>query len=69
MEQKQQKKPLYTDALEGMAIIHEIQGNYREAVKCYDRILQVLDVEFGFAEGAPVDEVLAEKQRLMEKLN
>lgn len=69
LEQKQQKKPLYTDALEGMAIIHEIQGNYREAVKCYDRILQVLDVEFGFAEGAPVDEVLAEKQRLMEKLN
>lgn len=59
-------KPLYTDALEGMAMIYEIQEKYDDAIKCYDRILKVLDEEFGYTEGAPVDEVKAEKQRIME---
>lgn len=59
-------KPLYTDALEGMAMIYEIQEKYEEAIKCYDRILKVLAEEFGYTEGAPVDEVNAEKQRVME---
>ena len=59
-------KPLYTDALEGMAMIYEIQEKYEDAIKCYDRILKVLAEEFGYTEGAPVDEVNAEKQRVME---
>ena len=59
-------KPLYTDAIEGMAMIYEIQEKYEEAVKCYDRILKVLEEDFGYTEGAPVDEVNAEKQRVME---
>ena len=59
-------KPLYTDALEGMAMIYEIQEKYEDAIKCYDRILKVLDEDFGYTEGAPVDEVNAEKQRVME---
>lgn len=62
------KKPLYTDPLHGMAIIYEIQGKYQEAVKCYDRALEVLDTEFGFTEGEPVREFMEEKQRLMEML-
>lgn len=59
-------KPLYTDALEGMAMIYEIQGKYEEAIKCYDRIIKVLAEAFGYTEGAPVDEVNVEKQRVME---
>lgn len=58
-------KPLYTDALEAMAMIYEIQEKYEEAVKCYDRTLKVLAKEFGYTEGAPVDEVNAEKQRVL----
>ena len=58
-------KPLYTDALEGMAMIYEIQGKYDEAIKCYDRIIKVLAEAFGYTEGAPVDEVNAEKQRVL----
>jgi len=59
-------KPLFTDALWGEAIIYEIQEKYEEAIKCYDRILQVLDEEFGFTEGEPVREVTEERQRLIE---
>lgn len=65
LDKENGKKPLYTDALWGMAIIYEIQEKYEDALKCYDRVLKVLDEEFGFAEGAPVDEVNAEKQRVM----
>lgn len=58
-------KPLYTDALEGMAMIYEIQEKYEEAIQCYDRTLKVLAEAFGYSEGAPVDEVNAEKQRVI----
>lgn len=66
LDKENGKKPLYTDALWGMAIIYEIQEKYEDALKCYDRVLKVADEEFGFTEGAPVDEVNAEKQRIME---
>ena len=59
-------KPLYTDAIEGMAMIYEIQEKYEDAIKCYDRILEVLVEVFGYTEGAPVDEVNVEKQRVIE---
>lgn len=58
----------FTDALQCMAIIYEIQEKYDEAVKCYDRKLKHLEEEFGFTEGEPVREVLVEKQRIMEML-
>ena len=59
-------KPLYTDAIEGMAMIYEIQEKYEDAIKCYDRILEVLAEAFGYTEGALVDEVNVEKQRVIE---
>lgn len=58
------KKPRYTDALEGMALIYEIQGKYKEAIQCCDRMLKVLDEEWDFKEGEPVRVVMEEKQRL-----
>lgn len=60
------QKPLYTDALEGMAIIYEIQGQYNEAIKCYERILKVLHEEFNFTEGEPIRIVMDNKQRLSD---
>ena len=49
-----------------MATIYEIQGNYLEAVKCYDRILKNLEEEWNFTEGEPVRVIIEEKQRLLE---
>lgn len=66
LDKECKKVPLYTDALQGMAVIYEIQEKYEDAVKCYDRILQVLDKEFGFTEGEPVRSVEEEKQRLLK---
>lgn len=66
LDKEYKKVPLYTDALQGMAIIYEIQEKYEDAVKCYDRMLKILDEEFGFTEGEPVRVVEVEKQRLQE---
>lgn len=66
LDKESGKQPLYTDALWGMATIYEIQEKYEEAIQCYDRILKVLAEYFGYTEGAPVDEVNAEKQCIME---
>lgn len=68
LEAAQKKRPLFTDALQGMAIIYELQEKYAEAAKCYDRMLEVLEKEFGFTEGEPVRTVMVEKQRMLEKL-
>ncbi len=66
LEKEQGVHPLYTDALQGIAIIYEIQEKYEDAVNCCDRILQLLEEEYGFTEGAPVWIIQAEKQRLLE---
>ena len=65
LEVEQQKKPLYTDALWGMAICYEILGKYKEAIEVYDRLLKVIEQEWNFTEGEPVREVLEEKMRVM----
>lgn len=67
-ENANKTRPVYTDALEGIAIIYEIQERYEDAVKTYDRILKLLEVEWGFTEGEAVREVMEKKQRLMEKI-
>lgn len=66
LDMKNGNHPVFTDALEAMAIIRKIQGQYEESVKCYDRMLKQLEDEFGFTEGEPVREVLEEKQRLID---
>lgn len=60
-----EKKPRYTDALVGMAVACEIQGNNRKAAECYDRILACLEEDYGITEGEPVRLVKIEKERLL----
>lgn len=60
----QKKKPLYTDALEAMALIYQMKGQNEKAITCYDRMLEVLEHSFGCTEGAPVDEVIEKRNKL-----
>lgn len=62
------KKPRYTDALQGMAIIHEIRGDLENAVKSQERLLDCLKSEWGYTDEAPVQETLREIQRLQKKM-
>ncbi len=56
--------PRYTDALQGIATIHEIRGEYRKAADTHRRILAALKTEWGFEE----ETVIAETEREIERL-
>ena len=60
-------KPRYTDALQGIAMIHEIRGEYQEAADTWRRVLDSLKNEWGFTEETVVRETEQEIQRLEEK--
>lgn len=53
-ETEANKKPRYTDALEGIAAIHEIRGDYAKAAATQKRILTLLHEEWGFKDETSV---------------
>lgn len=53
-ETEANKKPRYTDALEGIAAIHEIRGDYAKAAETHKRILTLLHEEWGFKDETSV---------------
>jgi len=60
------QKPRYTDALQGIAVIHEITGNLEKAVETFNRMLSCLTDEWGYSEDdIAVLEILREKNRLL----
>ena len=66
--QETDRKPRYTDALEGIAQIYEIMGEYQKAADTQKRILDALKNEWGFSEETVVRETEAEINRLMLKV-
>ena len=62
------EKPRFTDALQGIATIYEIQGKYQEAADTCERILENLRNEWNLTEEAAVKEVEREKARLLDKV-
>ena len=62
------EKPRFTDALQGIATIYEIQGKYQEAADTCDRLLENLRNEWNLNEEAAVKEVEREKARLLDKV-
>ena len=63
------RRPRFTDALMGIADIYEIMGDYTNAAKTYDRILDLLTNEWGLTEetDSSVTWAKKEKARLLAK--
>jgi len=57
------RRPRFQDALMGIADIHEIMGNYADAAKTYDRILDLLENEWGLSEETDSSVTVARKER------
>lgn len=60
-------KPRFTDALEGIAIIYEILGDYQKASETQKRILDALKTEWGFSEETVIHETELEIERLTKR--
>ena len=57
------RRPRFQDALMGIADIQEIMGNFAEAAKTYDRILDLLENEWGLSEETDSSVTVARKER------
>ena len=62
--EKQTRRPRFQDELQAVAVIREIQGDYREAAKAYDRIIALLEKEWGMTEETEIQRAREEKARL-----
>ena len=60
-------RPRFCDALEGIAMIREIEGNYRAAAAAWERVLQNLHEEWGMTDEVAVKEAEKERNRLLRK--
>ena len=67
--EKDPRRPRFQDALMGIADIYEIMGDYANAAKTYDRILDLLTNEWGLTEetDSSVTAAQKEKARLLAK--
>ncbi len=66
-EREADRKPRYMDALQGIAVIYEILGDYRNAAAAYDRILDNLRNEWGLTEETALKDAEQERNRLLQK--
>ena len=62
-----QRRPRFQDALMGIADIYEIMGDYAHAAQTYDRIIDLLENEWGLTEETDSSVTVAkrEKERLL----
>ena len=58
-----QRRPRFMDALMGIADIYEIMGDYANAAKTYDRIIDLLENEWGLTEETDTAVPDAKKER------
>ena len=65
---EQDRKPRYTDALHGIAIIYQIMGEKGKAIATYDRMISCIKDEWGYKdEDAAVIEVECQKKALLNR--
>ena len=66
--EKETRRPRYTDELMGIADICQIRGDYKKAADTYDRIIDLLQNEWGFTEDTALKDARKEKERLLAKV-
>lgn len=65
--EKEARRPRFQDELMAIADIYEIQGDHRKAAETYDRIIDLLENEWGFTEDTGLKHARDEKARLLAK--
>ncbi len=65
--EKEPRRPRFSDELMAVADIYEITGEYRKAAETYDRIIDLLENEWGFTEDTGLQKARNEKARLLAK--
>ena len=61
------RRPRFQDELMAIADIWEIRGDCRKAAETYDRIVALLEQEWGFTEEVELQAAKAERERLLAK--
>ena len=61
------RRPRFQDELMAIAAIWEIRGDYRKAAETYDRIIDLLENEWGFTEEVELQQAKKEKARLLAR--
>ena len=61
------RRPRFQDELMAIADIYEIRGDYRKAAETYDRIIDLLEKEWGLTEEVELQQAKREKARLLAK--
>ena len=61
------RRPRFQDELMAIADIYEIRGDYRKAAATYDRIIDLLEKEWGLTEEVELQQAKREKARLLAK--
>jgi transcriptional regulator with XRE-family HTH domain len=65
--EKETRRPRFSDELMAIADIYEILGEYRKAAETYDRIIDLLENEWGLTEDTGLKHAQDEKARLLAK--
>ena len=65
--EKETQRPRFSDALMAIADIYEITGDYRKAAETHDRMIDLLENEWGFTEETVLQNPQKEKARLLAK--
>ena len=65
--EKETRRPRFSDELMGISDIYEIMGEYGKAAETQDRIIDLLENEWGFTEDTGLEHARKEKARLLSK--
>lgn len=66
--EKDPRRPRFTDELMGIADIYQIMGDYRKAAETYDRMIELLEKEWGMTEETALKEAKDKKALMLSKL-